>query len=839
MSEKRLKIAPLLALFVASGAAALIYEVLWLKELGRLFGVTAYATATTLGVFFLGLALGGLVWGRRAEQLKNPLVTYAALEVAIAVSAIIYLLLYDLYREFQDSIFGAIGYEPTTLLVAKFLLACGILLLPSFFMGGTLPVMAQYLVRQRSQLGSRTTLLYAVNTSGAAIGALAAGFILPRTLGFQNSYLVAIALNLLVAVIAFSWRTRLPAEDADTALPVENAAGHDVVDERSEGGLSSLVIAVAAFSGLATLALEVVWTRMFSQVLQNSVYTFSIILGVFLTFLALGSVLAHYLCRRGTSPRFSLSVMLGISGLLVALTPLIFLPLHGSLDYLRSDLGFTAYITFVFLGIAACIGPALLTMGAIFPYLMKLSEQNLISAGRTVGQLVAINTIAAIAGSLAAGFFFLDMVGVWGTIKITALAYLVLALIIWPWRSRSRRRWAIVPAAVILIVAFLVRYGDYSRIWLHSEEGESLVAAWEGAAGSVAVARTADNNLRIRVDGSYNLGSSASAVNERLQGQLPLILHDKPRSVFFLGLGTGITASGALTFPIDRVVACEINPDVIRASREHFGPWLRGLFEDPRVEVLAEDGRTWLAASRENFDVIIADIFLSFKSDAGSLYTLEHFQTVRERLNEGGIFVQWLPFFDMSEYEFQIVARTMTEVFPQVTLWRRSLSPRFPVYALIGSLQNQPLAPATLNAGMDYLRTDPLLDSTTWVIGIPLATYVTNVSARVNDLANVPLNTDNKTILEYIAPITERNSRGPHTTEVLAWQSLLKFLEQTLVDLPPEQDPFLAKFSPLETNHVRAGTAQYGYIVHSQLNNVAEANRYQTEFQRLISRSQE
>ena len=212
---------------------------------------------------------------------------------------------------------------------------------------------------------------------------------------------------------------------------------------------------------------------------------------------------------------------------------------------------------------------------------------------------------------------------------------------------------------------------------------------------------------------------------------------------------------------------------MIRASRKYFGPWLRGLFDDERVRVLPEDGRTWLAASREQFDVVVADIFLSFKSDVGSLYTVEHFRAVREHLRPEGIFVQWLPMFDLSVAEFEIVAKTMGEVFPSVTLWRRSFSPQFPVYALVGRLDDDPLDPEALSRGLAALAQDPELDPRTWLLNIPLAAYAGNYSAPDPRLADTPVNTDDRTILEYMAPVTERNSRGARRSTVLAWLPLL------------------------------------------------------------------
>ena len=217
----------LLIIFFASGAAALIYEVLWLKELGQLFGVTAHAAAATLAVFFLGLAAGGFTWGRRAATIANPLRAFALLELGIAVSAVLYFFLLDLYRWLLPALAAGLDWRSGGLLGIKLALATGVLFLPAFLMGGTLPVMGQYLVRRADQLGRTATLLYAVNTAGAATGTLAAGFLLPPLLGFRRSYLLAIAVNLAVAAIAFRWSRREPArrQPSLTTAPPSPDAG--------------------------------------------------------------------------------------------------------------------------------------------------------------------------------------------------------------------------------------------------------------------------------------------------------------------------------------------------------------------------------------------------------------------------------------------------------------------------------------------------------------------------------------------------------------------------------------------------------------------------------------
>ena len=822
---------PLLVLFYLSGAAALVYQVLWLKQLTRLFGVSAHATSVTLAIFFLGLAAGGWVWGRRAARIRRPLRAYAWLEVGVGVSALLFFGLFDLFAAVQAPLFATFDYDPTASAVLKFALAFVILFPAAFFMGGTLPVMAQFLVRRREDLGRRTTLLYSVNTMGAATGALLAGFVLPRLLGLNGAYALAIGIDLFVALVTGWWSRR----EVLTAPEAEAAPGREAVSVDS--GDDALTVralwALAAFSGFSTLALEVLWTRMLSQVLQNSVYTFATILTVFLVGLSLGAAVAHRLCERARSSRRTLVDLLTVSAVVVAVTPWIYRAIAEDLQFWNSDLAFWAYIALAFAGIAVTIGPAVLVMGAIFPFLMKVAEPRMVSAGRTVGDLAAINTVLAIAGSLAAGFVLLGTFGVWTSIVLVVAGYLVAAALVAPSGSRRRRL-----NAVAAIVACAVAFGpgiDPSRPGFADAESETIVETWQGPDAMVSVTEDPEGALRLRINSSYNLGSSASAVNERLQGQLPALLHPDPRSALFIGLGTGITASGAMHFPFERVTVCEVNREVVVAAREHFGPWLEGLFERPGVRVVPEDGRIWLSTRDETYDVIVADIFLSYKAGVASLYTREHFETVRERLADGGVFVQWFAAFDTSEREFEILARTMLDVFPSVTLWRRSFSTVFPVYAFVATNHERPLDVERIENGLRDLVAAGHLDERLWLPNIPLAAYVANLDPLRERFADAPLNTDDRTILEYTAPMTERDAKGAGVRDVLAWGPLLRFCEQLHESVPPENDPHLVNATPAQRRQVRAGTAYYGYEVMRRTGREADATAYRRLYERLIS----
>jgi len=248
---------------------SLVYEVLWLKELGLLFGNTAYASATTLAVFFAGLSAGGYFWGERAAQTTTPLRVYAWLECGIGLTALTYFLIRDFYYLIYEPLFFALGDLPAVFTLVKFVLAAGLLFLPSFLMGGTLPIMGQYLVRQADQLGKTASMLYAVNTLGAALGVFLAGFYLPFLLGFTNSYLSAIGLNIVIAAAAYglsftatdsNTREVEPAPHTSSTLPQPALSPH-------------LIWSIAFLSGFMTLGLEVLWTRMFAQVLNAEFFT--------------------------------------------------------------------------------------------------------------------------------------------------------------------------------------------------------------------------------------------------------------------------------------------------------------------------------------------------------------------------------------------------------------------------------------------------------------------------------------------------------------------------------------------------------------------------------------
>lgn len=817
------RFALVLALFFGSGATALIYEVLWMKELGLLFGNTAYAAATTLAAFFSGLAVGSYVWGQRAVRLNNPLRTYGLLELAVAMSVAGYFLLLTAYRWLYPVIFGLFGDSHGVFLFIKFALALLILFPPAFFLGGTLPVMSHYVVRHIDFLGRRVSLLYAVNTVGAALGALLAGFYLPLWLGFRNTYLLAMGLSAGIGLLALQL-----ARGELIRLPIAKIL-RPVVEKGHSAVLSWPLLRLFSFlSGLVTLSLQVLWTRMFAQVLQNSVYTFAIILVSFLLLLSMGAGLAHWLMRQRFSPQTCLFALLIAGALWVSASPFLFNGWTEGLHAIGWATDWSGYMLDVFGMALAVMAPSLLFLGAVFPFLLKLAESHASSAGHAVGQLAAWNTLGAITGALLAGFVLLDQIGLWAGIRLMGMVYLLASIYLLFREPQLSRRLIAFPLIGILS---LVSVFETSRLPLALidtvTEEESLVEVWQGSAATVAVVRQADE-LEIRVNNYYTLGGTGSKSLEEMQAWLPLTLHPQARSVYIVGLGTGITAGASLNFPIRKLVVTELLPEVVEASSKYFYPYNNRLFYDPRARVIAEDGRNYLSGTQEKFDVIIADLFVPWKAGTGSLYTLEHFQTVHDHLQENGLFMQWLPTYRLSREEFFIIVRTLQTLFPQVTLWRSDFSPYKPVVGLLAQKQPDPLPEGVPVTASPQAQALPLL-----------AYYAGNLEALRAELQGLPVNREDKPVIEYRSPITQRLVQSGQVNW-LAGAELIELMNNVLWLRPPGNDQFLQNLSSELRQLPSAGLSLHRVQVLKQQGKLtvadAEYERYQALMQQALQR---
>ena len=747
-----------------SGFCALIYQVLWMKQLGLLFGNTSHAAGATLAAFFAGLAAGSWFWGKRSARCRNPLRIYAGLELGIAVTALLYFVVMEGYHAVYPEVYQSV-HSGAWLLLVKFLLALVLIFPPAFCMGGTIPVIGQHSIRIPSKFGSTSALLYGINTLGATLGALLAGFFMPIWFGFRMTCFIAMGITVVVAILAFLV-SRLPSSSqvGETGGNETSPAGPDPVDGDKRHGNQLSLSVICFMSGFGVLALEVLWTRMFALVLENSVYTFAAILVVVLCCLAVGSLISSVLARMKWSPSLVLTVLLGLSGISIALTPTVFMGLTDSFQFLAVKATWGEFVFLIFKKCVLTIGAPALLLGTVFPYLLKTMEPYATSAGRSLGRLATINTLGAILGSLACAFLLLELFGLWRSMQIIGGIYLLMAVGMPSVRGRAgiAAKGVFAAGLILLFTALNPSQLPVTGV-LEGHEDEVTLKTWEGSDATVSVVR-GKSGLSIKINSDYGLGSTENRIRQASQAEIPLMLKPDAKSLFFLGMGTGISAGAALSdrFPqVERVVTCELSPHVITASREFMTDvdgvdLTNGLFTDPRSTILTEDGRHYLMATKEKFDVIDADLFVPYRSGAGSLYTKEHFESVKDRLKDDGIFVQWLPAYQVTDFEFHVIARTMLEVFDQVSIWRCDFAPFDEVIGFVGHKGGTPLAACGIddakvklnfaagNGSQDIYST---LNPQT-----ALVYYGGNITASEESFANYPVNTDDKPVIEYMAP---------------------------------------------------------------------------------------
>ncbi len=844
-----------------SGFAGLLYQILWMRQLGLLLGNTSYAAAITLGVFFFGLAMGSWFWGNRCARLPNLLRTYAWLEFGIGVCGLLFLVVLNYFQSIYPILYQS-AKPGVKLMMLKCLLTFLMVFPPSFFMGGTIPVLGQFLIRTQGSFGTTAAKIYGINTIGAAVGAFATGFFLIILLGFKFTCFLGIFISLAIALVSFLLARRPEPQEAPSVIPDQKpissrksaAKKNEVaapVVEKLQTASRSVIYAFAFISGFNVLALEVLWTRMFAQVHENSVYSFSAVLIVVLICLALGALFASWLAKRSAHPLKTLFFLMIFSGIGVAISPFIFYAETNELQMIATDVAFASYVWGLFKTGFATIGLPCLVLGTVFPFLMKSEECFAGQPGKSIGVLSAINTIGAILGSMICGFLLLQFLGMWRSVQIIAASYFIIALIMPLGKSAFYGAIKILTAFILLICLTLLSPTKLPVTGtVHGNEpDETIVEVWEASDGTVSVVQSNFKGHSIKVNSSYGLGSTSSRMSQILQTRIPLLIYPETESIFYLGMGTGATAGEALNKTdfknIKEVTVCELLPDVVRASKKYMTgkvdgfDYTNGLFSDPRAKVLVEDGRNHLMATDKTFDMINADLFLPYQRGTGSLYSLEHYQSAKKRLNLGGVYVQWLPLYQVSEYEFGVITKTMLSTFDQVTLWRHNFKPGEEIVALVGHQNKSPLPTDAHKHYEAYVRRQFISDTdgnAVQSLHLPtqrdiLLFYCGNVSASRSLFEKYPINTDDKPIIEYKTPISLHHKNGNKTKKFVADQ-FSNLVDKLLDNTPPASDPMLAGQNPQNKNLPLAGAAFHKVYIYLNPNDPSKSDQYWQTFQK-------
>lgn len=656
----------LLLLFFGSGCAALIYEIVWFQLLQLVIGSSAVSLAVLLGTFMGGMCVGSLLLSRFLGPDHHPLRVYVGLELGIAVSGVLVLVAVPALGQVYTSLVGR-GLPG----IALRAVVCALCLLPpTILMGATLPAMARWIEaspRGLSWLG----LFYGGNTLGAVAGCLLAGFYLLRIHDGMTATACAVSLNLLVAVVAGLLSRSMPSAPPSPALP----SGPDRTSLPRLPAADGLVLAGIALSGFCALAAEVIWARTLSLLLGATVYTFSIILAVFLTGLGLGSGAGAALGRQARSPRLMLACcqLLQIAAIAwAAFTIARTLPLWTTGT--AAGVSSSAKFQFDLLRCAWAILPSAVLWGASFPLALAcLSDRD---PARLVGRAYASNTLGAIGGAILASMLLIPWLGTQRAQGALMLSSAVAAFVVLLSRQRhglplglGGLAAAVAGAALIPSIPWqLVAYG---RQVATTDYGAHLVFFGEGMNSSVAVSETPGGARFFHVSGKTEASSLEKDMRlQRMLGHIPALLHAQPRSVLIVGCGAGVTSGTFVLHPsIERIVICDIEPLIPRVVATHFRAENHDVLRDPRVEIVYDDARHFIATTKEKFDLITSDPIHPWVKGSAVLYSQEYFELCRRRLNPGGLVTQWVPLYEANRAVVQSEIATFFSVFPHGTIW--------------------------------------------------------------------------------------------------------------------------------------------------------------------------
>jgi spermidine synthase len=687
----------LYAIFFVSGAAALIYQIAWVRSLSLIFGGSHLAVTTVIAIFMGGLALGSFAAARYVHACGNRLRLYAVLELCIAIGAVIFQALLQAYPSIYTALARLAPETPLFLTTVRVFL-CVVILLPiTTLMGATLPVLVDFCAERPSLLGRRLSALYAINTVGAVSGVLIAGFVLLPGSSISVTVGVALALNLVAA--AGAWLLSRRFEPQPAALEGRSMAPLDSPID----GLASFILLGAAVSGFCALAYEVLWTRVLVISLGATDYGFTAILAAFLVGIGAGSALYNRLKsywqrsgeREAPLKLFALAQILIGASIAVSVARLYDLPGHYiAIRHTVEGWGLNPFnarqlanliVALIYLGLPAVL------MGVSFPLAGDLYGRYCRSAAFAVGRVASVNTLGAIAGASFAGFFMIQTLGIERSIHLVIIINVGYGLLLWLRAStRPRLSW-LAPAGGLVLAVFLIAEPAALRAWDSNffavyrsnrpelfTSKEKIASALEkykvlyyGEGNSSIVAATQLDELRIfstngRVEATTSLQDMQ---NQFALGHLPTLLHADPKRVLVVGGGAGMTLGATSVHPaVEQVTLAELEPKVLGVIRE-FADYNHDVLASRKLHVVINDGRNHLLTTNDRYDVITSDPIHPWFRGAGYLYTRQYFELAAARMNPGGVMAQWLPLYQMNTDHIRSVLASFAAAFKHTSVW--------------------------------------------------------------------------------------------------------------------------------------------------------------------------
>jgi len=766
-SPHRFLFFPLLVCFFFSGAAGLIDQVVWGKALGLIFGHTAYAVTTVLAVFMAGLASGSAWIGGRSDRTGRPIALYGWLELAVAATAAFSLWGLAWVREVYVAVYPYAAGKPNALLVLRFGGSAVVLFLPTFLMGGTLPVLVRGLTRNAAELGARLSRLYWINTSGAVAGTFAGGFLFLPSLGLRRTLGIAVAMNLAAGTLALL----IARGETAPSLPEISNLPQKMQEPHSPADLRFFLICFGIV-GATAMSYEIGWTRLLSTQLGSSTYAFTWMLGTFL----LGIVLGSALFERWTCGREPGSMTFAVTQTLTAIAALAFLVFFARLIEVLPPIlrvtheSFQGLVLAQFVASALAMLPVAVIFGFNFPAVVLLiagpHSANGPATSAAVGRAYAWNTLGAIVGALFAGFWLMPRFGSFHLLASTAAVNLALAAALSFASVERRKMLAVAVNLLLLLAAIFIGFSDYfydpavasyntmmywrlyDRPLTLRENAHALDIVYfrDGLNANISVAKTGDY-IALRTNGKVD-ASNHDATTQLLLGHLAALAHP-PGRVLIVGFGSGMTVSALVGYPeLERLDVVEIEPAVVGAA-PLFVQLNRNALVDPRVHVTFDDARNFLFTTRQKYDLIISEPSNPWIAGVATLFTQEFYKAVRARLATNGVFVQWMQAYSLYPDDLRMLFRTFLSEFHGATLWHGD-APDLILMAP-SPASGEILKRARALYGFPSLHDDFARLGMEEAAGL-FGFYMLDEEGLRRFSSGAELNTDDRTLLEYHAP---------------------------------------------------------------------------------------
>jgi spermidine synthase len=750
----------LLILVCGSGFAALVYEIVWLQQLQLVIGSSAVSLGLLLATYMGGLFLGSIAVPRIVSARRHPLWLYGLIELGIGLLGLI--ILFGL--PFLGSIYISSAGQGVVNVLFRGIVSAICLLPPTTLMGMTFPVLARSI--PPTKIGaSHMGFIYAANIGGAVMGCLCAGFYLLRVHDLAIATYTAVAINICTGLAGLFLAGVL------RVLPAPKIS-EEIVKVSNDD--ISIYFAIG-LSGLSALGAQIVWTRLLSVLFGATVYTFSIILAVFLIGLGIGSGIGSWVSRSIQRPRFALAVcQMGLAASIgwtawTITRSLLYWPIDPSL-------ALSPWVNFEvdLLRTTWTLLPATLLWGASFPLALASLASPDQQPDRLAGEVYGANTLGAIAGALIFTFVFIPYLGTMRSQQLlSAVAFIAaFVLLISLYRHFSRNDTAAVGILLIVAIVFIVTsadvpwqllaYGHRIAQVMHQDSQDfkndpiDVLYKGEGLDSSLVITEQAGQRI-IYVNGSTEASNAPDDMRlERMAGHLPALIHGDPEEVLIVGFGAGVSAGSFVTYPrVKKIVIAELESLIPPASANFFGRENYGVFRDARTHVVHDDGRHYLQTTKENFDVITSDPVHLYVKGTSALYSREYFELVRRHLKPGGVIAQWLPLYDGDTETVKSVLATFFAAFPDGTVWSNHTQDRGYDLVLLGQATVKPIDVDALQNRLDrpdYKNVVLSLRSVGFRSALDvLVTYFGRASDLQPWLEGAQLNMDRNLRLQYLA----------------------------------------------------------------------------------------